>query len=179
MVDCLSRKNQVAGELAMNAIRRLAAATMVGVFFFAAANMGLAAEPAKKESTKSESKPASTAKPASAASSTSAAKQAATINSQRPAGPSSSTKPNEQMKAAAAKGWDTKATDKGVVKSTDTRVDPQTLIKQGNAQKKQEDLRTAQRFPAVGKAPPPPEKSAKNDQPTNGPKAFFNKLFGK
>ena len=156
----------------MNAVLRLTVAAMACVVFLGAARPACATDlqkqPAKTAATKTQA-------------SAPALGQAVTIKAQNPAGPSSSTRPNEQTKAAASAGWDTKATDKGTVKASDKRTDQATLIRQGNEQHKQEQLRLAQRYPATGKAPPSPpsEQPAKTQQPASGARGFFNRIFGK
>lgn len=104
--------------------------------------------------------------------------QLTTIKAQDPAGPSRTNtfKPNQEMKTAASKGWDTKATEKGWFKlPSSKRADPKVVAQQENQKLKDEQAQTARRFPAIGKAPSAPT----TQQFSGSSKSFFSRLFGK
>lgn len=172
----------------MSMLQRLTVAAAVASFFFCAASSSRATDPPKQpvqsqpqKSQPAQSQPqktqAAAIRPAPSQPST-ALRQAQTINAQKPAGPgnTNSFRPNERMKDGASAGWDTKATDKGAVKiSNNNKADLKAL----NKQDKEEQRRIAQRYPATGKAPPPPAPSTQSQQPASGVRGFFNKVFGK
>ena len=160
----------------MSMFRRL---TVAAVFFLYAASPSCATDPQKQPA---KTQPAKTQavpiRPAPIQPST-ALRQAQTIKAQDPAGPgnTNSFRPNENMKGVASAGWDSKASDKGAVKiGNSNKVDLKALNKQHD----QEALGIAQRYPAIGKAPPPlPTTTPTPQKPASGPRAFFNKVLGK
>jgi hypothetical protein len=155
----------------VSTLERLAAVGLVAVLFVGLACPCGAADPKKEPAKSQPQKTQPAAKPSGGS-----AQQAATINAQRPTNTGNSTKPNEQMKSTASMGWDTKATDKGVVKMPATKpADPKVLAQKGNEQIKQGEHERSKNYPALGKPVPSPtiQKPAKSESVS-----FFSRLFG-
>jgi hypothetical protein len=169
----------------VNILQRLTvAATAAAAFALASASPCSATEPAKQPAKTEPAKtPPQKTQPAAVAPVATppaghALQQLTTIHAQDPAGPAKTNtfRPNQEMRSSASAGWDSKATDKGVVKLPASKpVDPKVLAAQENKKLKDEQLKTAQRYPATGKAPPAP----KSVQTDSAPGGFFSRLLGK